>query len=349
MSRVTGWQGTLRSQTFEQKDSMVNKKTTRSALGDISNRTRNNNASGTGWKKTGSSKPFAVAVTKEKTNEKKSEPTRLFQNSREPIDDIDMADLKNPKYCAEYVSDIYKFHKSMEARSVASPDYMSKQNDINPKMRALLIDWLSQVHTTFELIPATMYLTVNLLDRFLEKQVVSRRKLQLVGSACMLLASKYEEIYAPELSDFVAMSDKAFNSEDLLKMEGVILNVLKFSLTVPTAYKFLRRYLKVQGASVKIQHHATYIIERSLQEYRMLKFLPSKIAASALLLANQAEEHGEEWDDVLERISQYKEEDLWECCDELTEVIADGESSYLQAVRKKYSSSKYMCVSSIQL
>lgn len=96
----------------------------------------------------------------------------------------------------------------------------------------------------------------------------------------MLIASKYEEIYAPELYDFVTMSDRAFDFEDLLRMEGVILNELKFNLTVPTVYKFLRRFLKVAGASFQVQHHATYIIERSLQEYSMLKFLPSRVAST---------------------------------------------------------------------
>lgn len=98
-----------------------------------------------------------------------------------PIDEIDKLDLDAPKYAAEYVGDIYKFYREIEPKSVASPNYMDNQTDINYKMRALLIDWLNQVHNKFELVPATLYLTVSLLDRFLEKKVVSRRKLQLVG------------------------------------------------------------------------------------------------------------------------------------------------------------------------
>ena len=66
-------------------------------------------------------------------------------------------------------------------------------------MRAILIDWLVEVHLKFKLVPETLYLTVNLIDRYLEKVEVMREKLQLIGVTAMLIASKYEEIYAPEV------------------------------------------------------------------------------------------------------------------------------------------------------
>ncbi len=66
-------------------------------------------------------------------------------------------------------------------------------------MRAILIDWLVEVHLKFKLVPETLYLTVSLIDRYLEKVEVHWEKLQLVGVTAMLIASKYEEIYAPEV------------------------------------------------------------------------------------------------------------------------------------------------------
>ena len=102
---------------------------------------------------------------------------------------------------------------------------MESQTDINQRMRAILIDWLVEVHLKFKLMPETLYLSVNILDRFLEKKIVTRQKLQLVGCTAMLLASKYEEIYAPEIRDFVYISDRAFTRDELLRMESVVLNV----------------------------------------------------------------------------------------------------------------------------
>lgn len=52
-----------------------------------------------------------------------------------------------------------------------------------------------------------------------------------VGVTAMLIASKYEEIWAPELHDFVYISDRAYKKEQILAMEKVMLNSLKFNLT----------------------------------------------------------------------------------------------------------------------
>jgi cyclin B len=57
---------------------------------------------------------------------------------------------------------------------VGSATYMSKQEDINEKMRSILIDWLVEVHLKFKLVPESLYLTVNLIDRYLEREQVNR-------------------------------------------------------------------------------------------------------------------------------------------------------------------------------
>lgn len=67
-------------------------------------------------------------------------------------------------------------------------DYMEKQSDINPKMRSILIDWLIKVHKKFKLLPETLYLTVNIIDRYLSLEVVSRKILQLIGVTAMHIA-----------------------------------------------------------------------------------------------------------------------------------------------------------------
>jgi cyclin B len=85
-----------------------------------------------------------------------------------------------------------------------------------------------------QLMPETLYLTVNLIDRFLEQKQVTRKHLQLVGVTAMLVASKYEEIWAPEVRDFVYISDRAYTRDQILNMEKIMLNSLRFNLTVPS-------------------------------------------------------------------------------------------------------------------
>ena len=135
----------------------------------------------------------------------------------------------------------------------------------------------------------TLYLkSVDLIDRFLE-EAITRNKLQLVGVTAMFIASKYEEIYAPECRDFVYISDKAYTREQILAMEGLILSKLSFQLTTPNAYVFLKRFSKVAGIITtprsKTELLAHYLVELTLQEYKLLQYLPSTIAAAAVYLS----------------------------------------------------------------
>ncbi len=116
-------------------------------------------------------------------------------------------------------------------------------------MRAILIDWLIEVHLKFKLLPETLFLTVNIIDRYLEKEQVQRTKLQLVGVTSMLIASKYEEIYAPEVRDFVYITDKAYSKEEILKMEFKIITALDFNLTFASSYRFIERFCKVANTN----------------------------------------------------------------------------------------------------
>lgn len=75
-------------------------------------------------------------------------------------------------------------------------------------------------------------------------QEVSRSKLQLVGVTAMLVASKYEEMYAPEIADFVYITDNAYSKSDIRKMEILILKTLEFNLGRPLPLHFLRRNSK---------------------------------------------------------------------------------------------------------
>lgn len=61
----------------------------------------------------------------------------------------------------------------------------------------------------------------------------------------MLLASKYEEIYAPEVRDFVYITDNAYTKEQIFEMEQSMLSVLEFQLTFPSPFRFLERFHKV--------------------------------------------------------------------------------------------------------
>lgn len=86
----------------------------------------------------------------------------------------------------------------------------------------------------------------------LQVQPVSRRKLQLAGVTAMLVASKYEEMYAPEVGDFAYITDNAYTKCQILEMERVVLRTIKFQLGRPLPLHFLRRNSKVANVSLDL-------------------------------------------------------------------------------------------------
>ena len=231
--------------------------------------------------------------------------------------DIDSVDRENPLAVTEYVNDIFSYWFRVEPDTQVAPNYMLIQTDINDKMRAILIDWLVEVHLKFKLMPETLFLTHNLIDRFLAKKVVTRRTCSWWASRrCCSLPSTRRR---PEVRDFVYISDKAYTREQILNMEKQMLNTLGFHLTVPTPYQFMSRFYKAAGADKQFQLLASFIVESALPDYSMLKYPASLLAASAVYVAMKTLGKGE-WNDVMEAHTRYTEADIRPCADAMARL-----------------------------
>jgi len=141
-----------------------------------------------------------------------SKPKPSYQDG--VADDIDASGKNDPLLVTEYISEMYTYHRSEEHRAIVGP-YLDSQPEINQRMRSILVDWLVDVHYKMKFFPETLYITVDIVDRFLAKKEVQRRKLQLVGVTSFLIASKYEEIYPPGLYDLVYVCDNAYSKQEV--------------------------------------------------------------------------------------------------------------------------------------
>jgi len=216
---------------------------------------------------------------------------------------------------------------------------MATQPHINEKMRAILIDWLVEVHLKFKLVPETLYLTVNVIDRYLKVAMVERSNLQLVGVSALLLASKYEEIYPPELKDLVYITDKAYTQEQILVMEEQMVKALSYNMTISSIHLFMMRYLKAGHADRRMVWLASYVCERMLQEYSMLSHKPSIVASCAVYIARKNLNRNA-WSPTLVHYTQYEVSELRPCLEDMATVLLSNRNS-LNAVKKKYQSEKY--------
>lgn len=263
------------------------------------------------------------------------------------VDDIDERDRDDPLCVTEYVEDMYTHFRAKEQETSVQPTYMDNQPHINERMRSILVDWLVEVHLKFKLVPETLYLTVNLIDRFLARAEVSRPKLQLVGVTSLLLSSKYEEIYPPELRDLVYICDRAYTREDIIDMEEKILKTLEYQITFPSAHAFLVRVLKAGHADKKIVQLSCYILDGTLQSYNLLHYSPSRLAAAAVYLARRTVGRNG-WSPTLLKYAFYCEEEIIPVA---KAILSEKNSANpeLKAVNKKYTSHRYGGVASVTI
>lgn len=198
-------------------------------------------------------------------------------------EDIDMED-KDEFSCSDYVAHIFKYYREREEKFVVD-DYLKRQPAINRQMRLLLVDWMVEVQQQLEFNHEVLYLSVKLLDLYLNKRRIEKEKLQLLGGAAMFIACKFEERMPPIIDDFIYVSDNAYDRNELIKMEIDILKTVKFDIGIPLSYTFLRRYSKCVKADMRFLTLARYILELSLQDYSFAYTRDSDKACAALYLA----------------------------------------------------------------
>jgi hypothetical protein len=199
----------------------------------------------------------------------------------------------------EYSEDIFAYYRELEvrlsimqpwpltkqARMMPNPFYMENQAEIQWSMRSVLIDWVVQVHGRFTMLPETLFLACNCIDRFLTVKVVSIAKLQLVGATAIYVAAKYEEINCPSVQEVTFMVDGSYTQEEILKAERFMLTMLKFELGWPGPLSFLRRISKADEYDVDTRTAAKYFLEVTLMDERFVGCTPSFLAAGTHCLA----------------------------------------------------------------
>jgi G2/mitotic-specific cyclin 3/4 len=159
--------------------------------------------------------------------------------------------------------------------------YMDNQPEIQWPMRSVLLEWLVEIHLYFCLSPETLFLSVNYIDRFLSRKIISLRSLQLVGATAIFLAAKYEYVNCLSVGDIVSMVDGSYTVDEILKAERFMLHILQFELGWPGPMSFLRRISKADNYDLDTRTLAKYFLEVTIMDERFVSTLPSFIAAGA--------------------------------------------------------------------
>ena len=193
---------------------------------------------------------------------------------------------ENIAFAGEYLEEIYLNLLLEEKEATIKPriGYMNNQNEINEIMRAILIDWIIDIHFRFNLRQETLFMTIWLIDTYLSYAFVPRDKLQLLGITCLLISCKSHEIYYPQQNKLIEMTDNAYTKEEMLTMENEILKKLNFYIVCPNPIDFYNILSKMLNFDKKHYYLGDYFIESALVYYQILKYSSSVIASSCAYL-----------------------------------------------------------------
>ena len=164
------------------------------------------------------------------------------------------------EYFNNYLDTYCKEEKTLEFKII--PNFIESQLEINNRMRAIVVNWMIEVHDRFKLLHDTLFLSVVIFDRYMSIiKNIKKERLQLIGVTSLLIACKYEEIFSPEIRDFVCILDRTYEKEDLMEQENLMLKILKFEVTFPTSLRYFE-ILRVEfGIDEKYYDYGYYLLD----------------------------------------------------------------------------------------
>lgn len=172
--------------------------------------------------------------------------------------------------------------------TMSSSQSMDQQPEIRWHMRPCLVDFLVEIHFAFRLRPETLYLTLNIVDRYVSRRIVYIKHYQLVGCAALWVAAKFEDAKerVPTVQELAQICRDTYDESAFIQMEGHVLATIQWTLGHPTAEAWLRLMCCDPFVEEdKVQHVARFLMEITLFYREFIKYAPSSIALGALTLA----------------------------------------------------------------
>ncbi|ODV84571.1 hypothetical protein CANARDRAFT_200950 [[Candida] arabinofermentans NRRL YB-2248] len=241
---------------------------------------------------------------------------------------------------AEYGNQIFNYLHELEYKFSPSPKYIEKvQNELTYDHRSTLLNWLIQLHSRFNLLPETLFLTINIIDRFLSIKAISLSRFQLCGAVALFIASKYEEINVPTVSQMIYMIGDQFTITEFLRAEKFMIEVLNFEFGYPGPMSFLRRGSKADDYDNEIRTLAKYFLEVSIMEPKLISSPPSWIAAGSQFLARKMLGRGD-WSQLHIYYTGYTKNQLLPLVEVLEDCCLNSDIHH-PAVFKKYSTNRF--------
>ena len=251
----------------------------------------------------------------------------------------------------EYIDDILENLIKEEKNIInINPNYFEYQKEINQSMRSILIDWLIDVHNKLNFKEETLYITIYIIDSYLSKKSIERKRFQLLGTTALLIATKLNEIYCRRIIDYVLLTDNAYTKDDIKRMEEEIVKTLNFNFLIPSPLSFFEIIIKILGISEDkdLYNLGEFLLQTFLIDFRSLYYSYSIIAYAICYIIMKLYKMKNNqfcFDDIiffLVNKNMYENKvNIIECADVVFGVLKEIVNSNLKSTIKKYSSHNF--------
>ena len=238
------------------------------------------------------------------------------------------------EYFNEFLETYCREEKTLEFK--IKPNFMKNQQDINCRMRAIIVNWIIEVHDRFKLLPDTLFLSIIIFDRYMSIiNNIDKNRLQLIGVTSLLIACKYEEIFSPEVRDFICILDREYEREDLMEEENNILKILKFEVTYPSSLRYYEILRIKFGIEERYYKYGNYLLELCLLDCKFSKYLQAVIATTVCFFVLKLFQKVSFEKFMVNKI-KINEKEIIDCLIDICFMVEYIDGSIYPAINKKY-------------
>ena len=278
----------------------------------------------------------AILLRKSDTKSNDNKPVHIpipFSNETKEFSQI----FSDFEYNCEYILQIYNNTAKLEQRFIPVDYFSAEQHRVTEKMRTILIEWLVQIQEEFQLCHETLYKAVIIKDLYLSRTTdcIKMEEYQLVGACSLWIASKYEEIYPPNLANFSSLCDNIYSKRRFMQMEKEIMRTLDFQLFMPVPYTLTRVLNKIVDGNMALLTLARYICELTLVNFDCCQFSSSRVATSCFFIALKMFQH--DWSQKIQEFTGYSPDSLKKEIVKLNEILHESyQNKKKTQIRLKY-------------
>lgn len=224
-------------------------------------------------------------------------------------------------------------------------DYLQYQTDLTPKARAILINWLYDVYIKFDLSIDSLYLSIQIFDRFLCKERISKDYFQLCALGCLLIASKVQEVFYPQMNDWLFSCNHIYTEKQIEMMEILILKTIDYNLLPVYPFCFFKHFSRNTELTSKEINLGYLMLEIALFEHSIVQFDSYIVALAVIFIITKIRKNDSSQINhqvsLLVSMCSGNINEIRSCSRIICSLMDNIKSCIFKAIYQKYSTSQY--------